>query len=126
MGTIFGLLLLALLCVMSIVEIARYYRQRESAELPYPRRRLSRRLGIGIIFGIVILLVTFWPKMTPLMDLTFIGLLFVLFLMGSLLLLRDLRETGREVLEQTNNLNQQAGETFTKLVDEARKKNKKE
>ena len=77
MGTIFGLLLLALLCVMSIVEIARYYRQRESAELPYPRRRLSRRLGIGIIFGIVILLVTFWPKMTPLMDLTFIGLLFV-------------------------------------------------
>jgi hypothetical protein len=114
---LFGLVL-AVFALLAAIEIYRYNRARRFPDdLPYPRRRLSRRIAISLIFSAMVGLVTFWPEASPWIQITLLFLLCLGMVLGLVLLWRDLHETSRAVMEHVSGFTRQAEKTFHQTID---------
>jgi fatty acid desaturase len=118
MGKIFGLVMMGILAALALAEVRRYMRAGQTQEeLPYPRRRLRRRLTIAALFMAVIALAAFWPKTVLWLQVALLLGLGAGLLGGLWLLWRDLRETSRAVIEQSARLDRQAGEALRQILE---------
>jgi len=114
-----GLALIGMLVLLAALEVARYQRAaRLEDELPYPRRRLIRRIGVSIIFSLLVAAVVYWPAAAPaaaqltLMLAVLLGTAFGLFLLW-----RDLHETSRAVVRHATRLSEESGSELLRTFE---------
>ncbi len=118
MGLVVAWVLLGAITGLLIWEIIQFRRARlNSEEIPYPAKRLCRRLGIGLLLAGAVLLVNFWPVHARLaIYFILLGVLFVCILAAFALWWRDLSETSRAVVEEARKLDQDAGAELAALM----------
>lgn len=121
---IVGYIIIGLLGLLGLLEVARFIRARGGErELPYPRRRLTRRLGIAVLLGGLVFLAMFWPQEAPIwVQLVLLGLLLGGFLLSLVLIWRDLGETSRTIMGEAVKLHREAGESMQGLLERSKKK----
>lgn len=119
MATIIGTVLIGVLALLSIHEIIHYGRARlDPEQIEYPRRRLSRRLSITLLFIALMLLVMFWPQqVSPAVQLTLMLLVLVGIVIGIVLLFRDLHETSTSVVAHASRLDREASQELRDFFD---------
>ena len=121
MAKIFGFILVGMLGMLTIYEVVRFIRAgRGEEDLPYPRRRLSRRLAITVLFSAIILLALYWPRTSAPMQLVLLGAVFVSLLLGLVLLWRDLRETSLAVLDHATQMSEEASREFLETLKQTK------
>lgn len=119
MKWIFGWAMIITLVTMAIVEVGRYRRaQRAQDDFPYPRRRLSRRIAVSLIFSAIMALLMYWPHGAhPGVQMAMLGIFPIGILIGFLLLWRDLRETSQAAVDHAAVLSRQTGEAFKMILE---------
>jgi hypothetical protein len=116
-GIAFCAFVVTALLLLGAGEAVRYRRaQTGEGELPYPRRRLVRRLASALIFVGLIGWVAFWPRTGPVLQLLMILLVFILIAMGMTLLWRDLKETSQSLVSHSRRVNEDFGESMAQLI----------
>ena len=116
-GQVIGIVMAGMLGALMAFECVRYRRAaRGEEEMPYPRRRLTRRLAIALLFGGAALLVSFWPPVSAGFQLFLIILVLMALAIGLSLIWRDLRETSRAIMEHANRLSEEAGRELLESV----------
>lgn len=129
MSDLIGYAIILILLAMGVVECLRYRRANagDSDQLPYPRRRLSRRLGVCLLFVVVVLTVNFFPEGgSGLIKLLILAALLLAICIGFLMLWRDLHETSVSVVNESLRLEVEASEAFAKLMDAEKSKRPKD
>lgn len=120
---VFIYVMIAVLVLLSINEIARYRSAgRGGDELPYPRRRLVRRLVIAALFVGVLVAVGFWPQMRPLYRLYYMTAILLVSFSGLLLIWLELAETSRAAIRQAQAMNIEAAKNLERMLREKRSK----
>jgi hypothetical protein len=118
MGRIMGIALMGLLAALAAAEIMRFVRAGQDPEaLAYPRRRLSRRLAIALLFVVLTGLLTFWPRVAPWTQLALLVATLTGMAVGLFLLWRDLRETSLAVVAESSRLTREAGGSLSGLFE---------
>lgn len=119
MKWIFGWAMIITLLTMAAMEVGRYLRaQRVQDDFPYPRRRLSRRIAISLIFSAIMALVMYWPhRAAPGVQMTMLAIFPLGIVIGFLLLWRDLRETSQAAVDHATHLSRQTGEAFKMIFE---------
>jgi hypothetical protein len=118
LGNLFAIFLIACLVGMSVVEIVRFRRAAaDDQALPYPRRRLSRRLGAALLFIGLLTVALFWPGGASLgaRSVLATGMLAAL-AVGLVLLVRDLHETSRSVVAMKAEMDRKTAEELVALM----------
>ncbi len=106
-----------MLLLLTVHEVTRYMRAcRDEEDIPYPRRRLSRRMGIAVLFSSVLILAIYWPKTSPKSQLVLIGSLLFSALFGLVLVWRDLRETSRAVVAHASRMSEEASHDLAEAI----------
>jgi hypothetical protein len=112
----------ACLGVLSIQEIVRYARARMDLEsLPYPRRRLARRLGVAVLFEAILGLLWAWPaRPSPKLALGLLAATGVLFILALLVLMRDLHETSLAMVVASEEMSRRTAGEMKNLLKRSR------
>lgn len=114
------------LVFLSALEIARYRAAaRGEDEMPYPRRRLIRRLSISIVFVAILAALGWWPQMAPVARLVYMFIVLLLALFGLALIWRELAETSRAAVQHAKAMNSQAARHLEQMIRENRKSKSK-
>jgi len=125
----FGVLTI-LLALLALAEFGRYRRANTSGrDLPYPRRRLARRLTIAVLIGLILAGLVLKPSdLGARGNLVWYGLSLILTLAALGLALRDLHETSVAVVREHEEFSRQADQhlrrTLPTLIAAARRKKK--
>lgn len=100
-GNVFVVVMIGVLVLLALHEVWRHYwAQHDDQAIPYPRRRLSRRLGAAMLLIATLLLVQFWPTGVSLaVHLGLLVAVVLLLVLAVVVVLRDLHETSRAVVE---------------------------
>jgi amino acid transporter len=123
MSSIFGFIIIAVLVFLSAIEIARWrVAQRGDEELPYPRRRLVRRMAISAIFIAAAAITLFWPSGSPLLQLLLLLAILAAVLVGLVLIWLELRETSLAALDEARTINQRAAHDLAELIKKSASK----
>jgi hypothetical protein len=119
MANIFIAVTAACLGLLSIHEVVRYARAKVDPEsLPYPRRRLARRLGVTLLFLVIMGILGIWPERpTPRVAVALLAAMAVLFVLAVAILLRDLHETSCAVVAASSEMGRRAAQEMRKLLD---------
>ena len=117
-GWIFLISILGMLVALSVAEIRRYLRARTGRlELDYPRRRLTRRLGISLLMIVVLLAIRFGPRnFSSIIAFSWYGACLAATMLILLLAMRDLHETSVSVLSEHRRLHREAEEELRSTV----------
>ena len=124
MGQVLCIVITGALLLMSCFEWVKYRRAAGDPEqIPYPRRRLSRRIAVAFLLIACLLLSCFWPDRISVWGRLALGF-FLLFgvLISMFLLFRDLRETSISVVQVARELDAHTSQELNALIDEARKR----
>jgi peptidoglycan/LPS O-acetylase OafA/YrhL len=118
MSLIASWILLGSIAVLVIWEIVQFRRARlNSEEIPYPPRRLRRRILIGLLLAGAVIMASHWPAHARLaIHFGLLGILFSCILGAFALWWRDLSETSRAVVEEARKLDQDAGAELAALM----------
>lgn len=112
------------LVFLSILEVVRYRTARGGDEIPYPRRRLIRRLSIAGFFIVILLIIACGePPWGPWWKIAYLSSILFLTLLGIGLVGRELAETSRAALAQAEAFNRAAAQNIAKIIEERKKKN---
>ena len=123
MTTAIVLALIAFLAMLGLLEVARYRRARRGdEELPYPARRLVRRLTASALLIAALGATLAVPDLRPIGRLTLLSLILVVSLLALGLLWRDLRETSIEAVRHSERLRQLEARRMEQLIEEARRR----
>ena len=114
----FCVFILVLFAWLAWSEWRRYRRAAQDVdELPYPRRRLSRRYGLAATLSLAVVVTTLWPTTaTAPVQLTLVAVLATLLVLSTTLLWRDLRETTRSALKHSEELTASASEALANAL----------
>jgi hypothetical protein len=117
-GTIFIVAMIGSLLLMALNEVVRYRRAARTPDgLPYPRRRLIRRLGIALLFILILTAMALWPDSGALRTrLALSALVLCLLALAMVLLLRDLLDTSRSVVALTEEWNARHAAEWSDLM----------
>lgn len=117
----------ALLLALGLSEIRKYRAaQLDSEAIEYPKKRLNRRLLIGVLVLADILALVFMPDgMKPLYAFSYIGVCTVLLIVIVRLAGRDLRETSVSVVKTHEQFKRKSEAELESAFHEAFQKNKK-
>lgn len=111
------------LVFLSILEIVRYRTARTGDEIPYPRRRLTRRLSISALFvGILLIIACDESTWGPWGKIAYFSAILFLTLIGIVLIVREIAETGRAALAEAEAFNRHAAQNIAKIIEQSRKK----
>lgn len=123
MGQIFIYALCAIVVLMTAREVNHYMADRDGdGELPYPRKRLVRRIANAALMLGLLAAFRFKPvDIAPIADLTFYGVSLCVVFLIMLLTFRDLRETSLSVVEAHNEFKRGAAAQIRENVAEVRR-----
>lgn len=126
-GRIVAFVLVGLLGLLSIQEVVRFNRAgRDPEALHYPRRRLIRRLTVGVLFIAILTLTAFWPDAATLRVRGALTIVLLIAFCGSFLLLfRDLTEVSREVVAMSSEIDRRTTRELERAMAEERAKRAK-
>lgn len=120
MSLYFGWFMVCVLLGLGGLEWVKFLRSDpHDEEMPYPRRRLSRRLAIAIVFSVLVLATLYFPDTATLMAKTswMGGILFGIVL-GLLLVWRDLKETSQSVVAANARFQAEASQSMEDFLRE--------
>ena len=129
MFNLIGYGIILILLAMGGVECFRYRSaaRGDDEQLPYPRRRLSRRIGVCFLFSAVVLLIMFFPTgVSPWLQLLLLVAVLLAVCIGLLMIRRDLHETSLSVVRESVRLETEASEAFAKIVSDHQAKQPRE
>ncbi|MEN6624660.1 MAG: hypothetical protein ABFD69_00375 [Candidatus Sumerlaeia bacterium] len=120
---VFIYVMIGTLVFLSALEIARYRAaSRGEDEMPYPRRRLIRRISISIVFVAILAALGWWPQMAPAAArLAYMFVVLLLALFGLALIWRELADTSRAAVQHTRAMNCEAARHLERMIQESQK-----
>ncbi len=117
-GTIFVVCVAFAVFLLTLHEIRRYaLAKKNPASFPYPRRRLARRIGIGILVIAVLFLIQFRPvEHGPWIEVVWLGFCALIVAVILLLTLRDLHETSVSVVGEHQRFHHEAEQRIRSVI----------
>lgn len=114
---IMGIVIIGVILMLTIHQVVQYYQARlDPDEIPYPRIRLSRRVGIALIFIIITLFALLWNPSSARGALFMVGAILTGLTLAALLFVRDLRETTQTVMQHVENQTQTESQLLADLL----------
>ena len=114
-----GIIFLIVLAIMSGVEWLNFRRAATGDGMAYPRRRLSRRIGIGLLLAAAIAMATFVPAIHPWFDLGLLVFVALLIAVALKLLVRELRESSEAAAAYAVEVNRLSRASMEELMRQA-------
>ncbi len=120
---IFIEIMIGVLVALAALETVRYRMARGGGdEMPYPRRRLTRRLAIAAFFIAILLIIACGePSWGPWGKIAYLSSILLLTLVGIGFVGRELVATSREALVQKEDFNRHVARNLAQIIEKAKK-----